>query len=159
VRDFVKKAANSSGQTQTFEEKNAERVITMHLQYFEYSNFDIVSCARDLPELHRAQFYKDHFQPIKTLKFHLICATEYDPTNFDQRKMQAEKLCLLIMQLKGMSRGAVGTDPRLHAKENVVFPATATAYPSPSEFLQMLNQPYFDVVGDVSREDLQPTHA
>jgi hypothetical protein len=51
-----KKASKPLRQTEIFEQKDAQRIITIHLQYSKYSNLDTVSNARILPESDRAQF-------------------------------------------------------------------------------------------------------
>ncbi|CAF1633165.1 unnamed protein product [Didymodactylos carnosus] len=151
--DCCKKAQEPVRQTEIIEEKNAQRVITIHLQYSKYSNLDTVSNARILPESDRAEFYKNQFQPNTELKFYLVRNAEYDSANFDQKKVQAENLCRIIMQLKGMNGGVTGSSLRLLTKENVVVPA-AISYPSPQELQQILNLPYSGIFGDLHQERL-----
>ncbi|CAF1194839.1 unnamed protein product [Adineta steineri] len=140
-------------ETTVTEEKNAQRVITIHLQYSKYSNLDTVSNVRILSEADRAQFFKDKFQPNTELKFFLVNNTEFNSTNFEQKKMQAENLCRIIMQLKGMNNGINNNKLRIHTKDNVAVPAVAVmSYPSPQELQQILNQPYYGIFGDSHQE-------
>jgi len=149
-----KKAPEPVRQTEILEEKNAQRVITIHLQYSKYSNLDTVSNARILPESDRALFYNSKFQPNTGLKFHLVHNTEYDSANFEQKKMQAETLCRTIIQLKGMNSGSAGNSQSLLTKENVAVPAAVISYPSPPELQQILNQPNYGIFGDLHQERL-----
>ncbi|CAF4532472.1 unnamed protein product [Rotaria sp. Silwood2] len=141
-------------QSEIVEAKNAQRVITIHLQYSKYSNLDTVSNARILPESDRAEFYKQQFRPYEQLQFYLVRNAEYDATNFDQKKEQAENLCRIIMQLKGMNGGVTNTSVRLVTKEDVVVPAASLHYPSPQELQQILNQSYVGIFGDAHQEGL-----
>ncbi|CAF0985696.1 unnamed protein product [Rotaria sp. Silwood1] len=149
-----RKASPPLRQTDIVEAKNAQRVITIHLQYSKYSNLDTVSNARILPEADRAQFYKNHFRPNEELKFYLVLNTEYDSANFDQKKEQAENLCRIIMQLKGINGSVNDNRVRLITKENVEVPAAPICYPSPRELQEILNQPYLGIFGDVHKERL-----
>ncbi|CAF1492171.1 unnamed protein product, partial [Rotaria sordida] len=149
-----KKSPPPARQTEIVEAKNAQRVITIHLQYSKYSNLDTISNARILPESDRAQFYKSQFRPNEELKFYLVRNAEYDSANFDQRKVQAENLCRIIMQLKGMNSGVIGNSVRLLTKENVPVPAVPICYPSPQELQQILNQQYLGIFGDAHQERL-----
>jgi hypothetical protein len=154
---LLQKAPEPVRQTEVVEEKNAQRVITIHLQYSKYSNLDTVSNARILSESDREQFYKNQFQPNTEIKFYLVRNAEYDPANFDQKKVQAENLCCIIMQLKGMNSGGVNISSlRLLMKESVAVPTVAAAisYPSPQELQQILTQPYFGIFGDLHQEEL-----
>jgi hypothetical protein len=149
-----KKAPKPVRQTEILEEKSAQRVITIHLQYSKYSNLDTVSNARILPESDRTQFYKNQFQPNTQLKFYLVRNTEYGSDNFNQKKMQAENLCRIIMQLKGMNGGVTDSSLRLPTKGNVAVPAPAISYPSPQQLQEILNQPSFGIFGDLHQERL-----
>jgi hypothetical protein len=68
--------------------------------------------------------------------------------------MQAENLCRVIMQLKGMNSGATRGSLDPLTKENVAVPAAAISYPNPQELQQILNQPYFCIFGDLYQERL-----
>ncbi|CAF3377641.1 unnamed protein product, partial [Rotaria sp. Silwood2] len=131
-----------------------QRVITIHLQYSKYSNLDTVSNARILPESDRAEFYKKQFRPYEQLQFYLVRNAEYDATNFDKKREQAENLCRIIMQLKGMNGGVTNSSVRLVTKEDVVIPAASLHYPSPQALQQILNQPYVGIFGDAHQERL-----
>ncbi|CAF1374804.1 unnamed protein product [Adineta steineri] len=140
-------------ETTIIEQKSAHRVITIHLQYSKYSNLDTVSNARILSEADRVQFFRDKFQPNTELKFYLVRNTEYDSTNFEQKRMQAENLCRIIMQLKGMNSGIPSNNLRIHMKDNVAVSAVPViSYPSPQELQQILNQPYYGIFGDSHQE-------
>ncbi|CAF3581062.1 unnamed protein product [Rotaria sp. Silwood1] len=147
-----KKAPPPVRQTEIVEAKNAQRIITIHLQYSKYSNLDTVSNARILSESDRAQFYKNHFRPNEELNFYLVRNAEYDSANFDQKTAQAENLCRIIMQLKGINGGVTASSVHPPTKENVVVSAASTCYPSPQELQQILNQPSFGIFGDVHQE-------
>ena len=149
-----KSAPEPERQTEIVEAKDAQRVVTIHLQYSRYSNLDTVSNIRILPESDRAQFYKNLFQPSLELKFYLVRNTEYDSANFDVKRAQAENLCRIIMQLKGMIGGAVGSSLHPSTKGNVTESAPTNSYPSPQALLQILNQPHFGIFGDIHQERL-----
>lgn len=134
--------------------RSAQRVITIHLQYSKYSNLDTVSNARILPESDHAQFYKDKFQPNTVLKFYLVRNAEYDSANFDEKRVQAENLCRIIMQLKGINGGVTGSSLNPLKKDNVPVPSAPISYPSPQELQQILNQPYCGIFGDLHHERL-----
>ncbi|CAF3542308.1 unnamed protein product [Rotaria socialis] len=151
-----KKAPKPKRQIDIIEEKSAERVITVHIQYSKYSNLDTVSNARILSESDRLQFYKNQFQPNTELKFYLVRNAEYDSVNFNEKRVQAENLCRIIMQLKGINGGGAVSSERLHPKEGEVLPAAAAtiSYPSPQDLQQILNQSYYGIFGDVHQERL-----
>ncbi|CAF2065305.1 unnamed protein product [Rotaria magnacalcarata] len=152
---WFRKTPKPVRETEIIEEKKAERVITVHIQYSKYSNLDTVSNARILPESDRAQFYKNHFQPNTELKFYLVLNAEYDSVNFNEKRVQAENLCRIIMQLKGINGGGTVNSDRLHTKEDAVFSAAATiSYPNPEDLQQILNQSYYGIFGDVHQERL-----
>ncbi|CAF4013160.1 unnamed protein product [Rotaria magnacalcarata] len=150
-----KKTPEPVRETEINEEKSAERVITVHIQYSKYSNLDTVSNARILPESDRAQFYKNHFQPNTKLEFYLVRNAEYDSANFNEKRVHAENLCRIIMQLKGINGGGAVNSERLHTKEGTVVSAAATiSYPNPEDLQQILNQSYYGIFGDVHQERL-----
>ncbi|CAF1190937.1 unnamed protein product [Adineta ricciae] len=124
-------------QTEMTTENHVHRMITIYLQYSKHSNLDTVSNARILSESDRQQFYKDHLQPAMEKKFYLVNNIEYDSTNFEEKKLQAESLCRIITQLKGM---------------NVGIPSTSISYPNPQEFQKILAQSHSSVFGDISQE-------
>lgn len=117
------------------EAKCAQRVITMYIQYSKYSNLNTVSHAHILPEQARAEFYKEKFQPNELLTFYLVRNAEYDTNNFSQKKMQAEHLCRIVMQLKAIN-------------------VASKCYPSPQELEKMLQQSHFSVFGDIKEDRL-----
>jgi hypothetical protein len=97
-----KKLVELIRRTNTVVEQEAERVITITIEYSKYSNPDTPSNARLLSNEHQAYYYKEKFQPNTILKFYLINNTEFDKKNFDSRRQEAEVLCRTVMQLKGM---------------------------------------------------------
>ncbi|CAF1021376.1 unnamed protein product [Adineta ricciae] len=111
-------------------ERKAERVITMTVEYVKYSNIDTPSHVRLLTGQEQANFYKDKFHVEKELKFYLVNNNEFDPTNFDMKKEQAEALCRMIKQLKGMR----------------------SKYPSETDLSEILNQSHLRTFGQVFAE-------
>jgi len=135
------------------EEKNAERVITIHMQYSKYSNLDTLSNARILTEAERMQFFKEMFQPKEELKFYLVKNTEYDSTSFEQKRAQAENLCRVLMQLKGMNSGVSSNNLRIRTEDGKAVPAAAViSYPSPEELQELLQPPRSVAFGDPHQE-------
>lgn len=149
-----KKNSRPERRIEFYEQKNAQRVITVHLQYSKYSNLNTVSNVRLLPESERAQFYKDQFHPNTELTFYLVNNNEFEATNFEQKRMHAENLCRIIIQLKGMSGSVLGNNQRPHTAENIEAPVVSISYPSPQELQQMTSQPYFGIFGDIREERL-----
>ncbi|UJR07871.1 hypothetical protein I4U23_012153 [Adineta vaga] len=139
-----KEAPGSGRETELIEDKHVQRMITIHLQYSKYSNLHTVSGARIVPESDRTQFYKNHFQPNTEMKFYLLHNMEYNSTNFEQKKEQAENLCRIIMQLKGLSGAGM--------QEKVDNASTSIFYPSPQDLQQILSQSHYDVFGDIHQE-------
>ena len=131
-------------QTEMTTENHAQRMITIYLQYSKHSNLDTVSNARILSESDRQQFYKDHFQSATEKKFYLVNNEKYDSKNFEQKKLQAESLCRIIIQMKGM---------------NVGVPLTSISYPNPQELQEILAQPHSSVFGDISQERVHAVQA
>ncbi|CAF0840286.1 unnamed protein product [Adineta ricciae] len=131
-------------QTEMTTENHVQRMITIHLQYSKHSNLDTVSNARILSGDDRQQFYKDHFQPATEKKFYLVNNIEHDSKDFEQKKLQAESLCRIITQMKGM---------------NVGVPSTSISYPNPQEFQEILSQPHSSVFGDISQERVHSVQA
>ncbi|CAF1552077.1 unnamed protein product, partial [Didymodactylos carnosus] len=113
------------------ESKDAQRVITVHIEYSKYSNLDSASNARLLSSADQVAFYKNAFKPDITLKFYLINNTEFEQANFNRKKEQAENLCRTIMQLKAMK---------------------VNNYPNPEELQKIIHQPISEVFGDPLEE-------
>ncbi|CAF1441834.1 unnamed protein product [Adineta steineri] len=82
--------------------QQAERVITITIEYSKYSSFNSASKAHVLRMEQQVAYYKEKFQPDTELKFYLINNKEIDSKNFDMRRHEAETLCRTVMQLKGM---------------------------------------------------------
>lgn len=138
--------------TEIVEAKYAQRTITIHIQYSKYSNLDSVSHTRILSESDRTLFYKNQFQPKETLKFYLVRNTEYHSNNFEEKKTQAENLCRIIMQLKGMNAEVMRNYIHSHAKENTLISSLPIRYPNPQELQQIMNQSCLGVIGDKYEE-------
>ena len=83
-------------------ETEAQRVITMNIEYSKYSNPNTPSHTRLLDTQAQLEYYKKKFDAEKTLKFYLVNNTEFDPANFEVKKKEAETLSRTVMQLKGM---------------------------------------------------------
>ena len=116
--------------TATTAEQEAKRVITITIQYSKYSNLDSATHTRLISDEQRKNHYDSKFKPDEELKFHLVSNTEFDRTNFELRRKEAEILCRTVMQLKGM---------RNH-------------YPSENELEKILALPYKKTFGDVYDE-------
>jgi hypothetical protein len=116
--------------TNTVAERQAQRVVTVTIEYSKYSNLDSASNARLLSGEQQVAFYKEKFEPDIELKFYLITNTEIDSTNFNEKKKQAETLCRTVMQLKGM---------RNH-------------YPSETELEKILDLSHQRTFGDIHEE-------
>ena len=87
------------------------------------------------------------------MKFYLVHNTEYDSEHFEKKKAEAETLCRIIMQLKGI-RGDVSSSSSssTEAKENRTIRSAPIAYPSPQELQQILDQSHYGIFGDVYQE-------
>ncbi|CAF0845426.1 unnamed protein product [Adineta steineri] len=116
--------------TNTKAARQAERVITMTIQYSKYSNLDSASHTRLLSNQDQLDYFKAKFQPDAELKFYLINNTEFEPMNFDVKKNEAEVLCRAVMQLKGMKN----------------------RYPSEDELNKILDQPQQRIFGTIFYE-------
>ena len=111
-------------------ETDAQRVITMNIEYSKYSNIDTPSHTRLLSGQDQLEYYKRTFYPEKTLTFYLVNNTEFDPANFEVRKKEAEVLARTVMQLKAMKGD----------------------YPSERELENILDLNYKQTFGDLYRE-------
>ncbi|CAF0767757.1 unnamed protein product [Adineta steineri] len=118
--------------TNTKAARQAERVITMTIQYSKYSNLDTASHTRLLSNQHQLEYFKAKFQPDAELEFYLINDTEFEPMNFDVKKNEAEVLCRTVMQLKGMKN----------------------RYPSADELDKILDQPQQRIFGTIFHEPI-----
>jgi hypothetical protein len=118
--------------TNTKAEKQAQRVITITVEYTKYSNPDSASNARLLSEEEQAAYYKRIFQPNTPLKFYLVNNTEFDPRNFELKRKQADVLCLTVMHLKAMKN----------------------RYPSEDQLGKILDQSHTTTFGDVFNEPI-----
>ena len=107
-------------------EQQAQRMITVSIEYSKYSNLDSSSNARLLSREEQEAYYRRRFDPDTKLEFYLINDTEFDPKNFEIKRQQAEGLCRTVMQLKAM----------------------AGDYPSENELDSILDQPYRRTLGD-----------
>jgi hypothetical protein len=126
----TKKLVDLIKRTDTKANRRAQRVITITVEYSKYSNLDSATNARLLSNEQQVAYYKEKFQPDTKLKFYLINDTEYDASNFEVKRQQAEVLCKAVMQLKGM---------RNH-------------YPSETELEKILDQPIKRTFGAVYAE-------
>jgi len=97
-----KKLVDLIKRTNTVAERQAQRVITITIEYSKYSHLDSASNARLLSREDQVAYYKEKFEPVPPLKFYLVNNTEFDLRNFEQNRKQAETLCRTVMQLKGM---------------------------------------------------------
>ncbi|CAF0965716.1 unnamed protein product [Adineta steineri] len=116
--------------TNTKAQRQAERVVTMTIEYNKYSNLDSATHTCLLSEQDRFAYYKHKFQADLELTFYLINDQEYEQTNFDAKKNEAETLCRAVMQLKGMKK----------------------QYPSEDQLEKILNQAHQRTFGVVFHE-------
>jgi hypothetical protein len=84
-------------------EKQAQRIVTISIEYSKYSNPGSVSTARLLSRQEQEAYYKERFEPDTKLEFYLINDAEFDPSNFELKQQQAEGLCRTVMHLKAMT--------------------------------------------------------
>ena len=82
----------------------AQRVITMNIEFSKYSNLNTPTHTSLLNNEHQEQYYKKKFDAEAEQKqqFYLVNNTEFDPKNFEIKKQEAEVLSRTVMQLKGM---------------------------------------------------------
>ena len=113
--------------TEILSEEEAERMITVSIEYSMYSNLDSATNARLLSREAQEAYYRDKFQPNTTLRFYLVDNNDSNPRNFEMKREQAEALCRIVMQLKGME----------------------TNYPSESDLDKILDQPLKRTYGDL----------
>lgn len=113
--------------TEVLTEQDVGRVITISIEYSKYSNPDSATNVRLQSWEDQAIYYKQICQPRTDLKFNLVDNTETDPKNFEVKRQQAEALCRIVMQLKGMQNN----------------------YPSEKELDSILDQPLKRTYGDV----------
>ena len=116
--------------TYTVAEQQAQRVVTMTIQYSKYSNLDSATNARLLTIEQQAAFYKERFEPDTELRFYLISNVEINSKHFMEKKKEAEILSRTVMHLKAMRN----------------------QYPSENEFKEILNQGNYKTFGDVHEE-------
>ena len=86
----------------TISNQEAERKILITIAYIRYSNIDTASHIRVLSTADQQSFYKDHFY-TDTLQFYLLDNYDFEPVDFDLKRMQASILCRLVTQLKTMN--------------------------------------------------------
>ena len=113
--------------TEILSEEEAERMITVSIEYSMYSNLDSATNARLLSREAQEAYYRDKFQPNTTLRFYLVDNNDSNPRNFEMKREQAEALCRIVMQLKRME----------------------TNYPSESDLDKILDQPLKRTYGDL----------
>jgi hypothetical protein len=117
--DLIKRTDISTGQ-------QAQRMITISIDYSKYSHLESASNARLLSRQEQEAYYRERFEPDTKLEFYLINDTEFDPSNFELKRQQAEGLCRTVMHLKAMTGN----------------------YPSENELDSILDQPLQRTYGD-----------
>ncbi|CAF3180251.1 unnamed protein product [Rotaria sp. Silwood2] len=118
--------------TKIVKERNAERVITIKIEYSKYSNPDTPSNARLLNAEQQAAYYDAKFERNKELEFYLVTDTQFDSSNFKQKSSELEAFCRTVMQLKAMKNH----------------------YPSDTELEQILVQRPKTAIGDAFDEQV-----
>jgi hypothetical protein len=73
----------------------------------------------------------------------LVNNREYDSANFEQKKQQAEDLCRIVVQLKGMIHMDSSRDQNAPKKKT---------YPTPQQLSELLVQSQCGVFGDPHQE-------
>ena len=89
--------------TKKTNQQDAERVITVTIEYLVYSNLDSPSNVRLLNEEEQKEFFKERFQSKQELQFYLTHNRDVDSKHFELRSKEAEALCRSIIQLKAMN--------------------------------------------------------
>ena len=118
--------------TNTVTEQQAERVITITIEYSKYSHLDSASNARLLANQDQTTYYKDKFKSDAELKFYLIHSTELESTIFEAASKDAETFCRTVMQVKAMK----------------------SHYPSDTELEKIMDQPIKRTFGLVFHESI-----
>ena len=114
------------------ENKAADRVIVVTVEYVRHSNLHTSSHIRILADDDRVAFFRDRMN-VDILQFYLYSSKEFDHSKFDERRRQAETLCRLVVQLKQMG---------------------LTQYPSEAQLAQIVHRNHIELFGDESHEDL-----
>ncbi|UJR19697.1 hypothetical protein I4U23_022831 [Adineta vaga] len=115
--------------TTTVAEEEAQRVVTMTLEYGQYTILDTTSKVRVANGEPQVINSRQQFATTK-LEFYLLTNREYDSKHFNEQKQQAEILCRTVIQLKGMTNH----------------------YPSDTELDNILGQSHQKVFGNVFEE-------
>ncbi|CAF1050403.1 unnamed protein product [Didymodactylos carnosus] len=100
-------------ETRTQEAKQATRVLLITIEYSKYSHPNTLSNVQAFSQQQRDIFAKERFKS-DTLKFYLVNSAEFDNSNFNQRRTEAESLCRTVMQLKAMKEFKYPNDEELN---------------------------------------------
>lgn len=127
------------------ENRNATRTIQVNIEYAKYSNFQTISNFRTANENSRGAMYDGRNQQVASLSFYLLRNNTFQMEHFNAKKAEAEALCHLVFQLKGINNN---TD----AKNRFLD------YPGPQQLVNLFTPQTTRLFGDFHREVPVQTH-